>query len=63
MLITSGTNVNYDSPIIGTWAFSEWNDTLAILLLMTLNTQWLNSIHQLTKEVSYPEKILKYNVK
>lgn len=39
MLITSGTNVNYDSPIIGTWAFSEWNDTLAILLLMTLNTQ------------------------
>lgn len=39
MLLTSDTNINQDSPIIGTWASSGWNDILATLVLMTLNAQ------------------------
>lgn len=38
MLVPSGTSINHDSLIIGTWVFSGWNDFLAILVLMTLNT-------------------------
>lgn len=45
MSVTSGTNINHDSLIVGTWVFSGWNDFLAIQVLMTLTTlsDWIAS--------------------
>lgn len=58
MLVTSGTNINHDRPIIGTWAFSDWNDFLAILLVSDTEYSLMERRWPTDGRRFLPEKIL-----
>lgn len=62
MLVTSGTDINYENSIIGTWAFSGWNDFFGHSDIDDTEYSIINT-DLLTRSVSYSEKIIKSSVK